>query len=83
MRAYAYFGGAPARILYDNTMLAVARILGYGERLKTRAFSELQSRYLSAEKLKRLRGKSPPTMDRPFLRPLHQPLVQCGEPPLE
>ena len=43
----------PARILYDNTTLAVARILGDGERQKTRAFSELQSHYLFAEKFGR------------------------------
>src|SRR5271156_2758335 len=53
VRAFAYFGGVPTRILYDNTTLAVARILGDGERLKTRAFSELQSHYLFAEKFGR------------------------------
>ena len=53
VRAFAYFGGVPTRILYDNTKLAVARILGDGERQKTRAFSELQSHYLFAEKFGR------------------------------
>src|SRR5450631_4256175 len=53
VRAFTYFGGVPTRILYDNTTLAVARILGDGERLKTRAFSELQSHYLFAEKFGR------------------------------
>src|SRR5476649_375984 len=53
VQAFAYFGGVPTRILYDNTTLAVARILGDGERLKTRAFSELQSHYLFAEKFGR------------------------------
>jgi len=53
VRAFAYFGGVPRRILYDNTKLAVARILGDGERQKTRAFSELQSHYLFAEKFGR------------------------------
>src|SRR6266478_3142926 len=53
VRAFAYFGGVPTRILYDNTTLAVARILGDGERQKTRAFSELQSHYLFAEKFGR------------------------------
>ncbi len=51
--AFEYFGGVPTRILYDNTTLAVARILGDGERKKTRAFSELQSHYLFAEKFGR------------------------------
>jgi transposase len=53
VRAFAYFGGVPTCILYDNTTLAVARILGDGERQKTRAFLELQSHYLFAEKFGR------------------------------
>lgn len=53
VRAFEYFGGVPTRILYDNTTLAVARILGDGERDKTRAFSELQSHYLFADKFGR------------------------------
>ena len=53
VRAFEYFGGVPTRILYDNTTLAVARILGDGQRQKTRAFSELQSHYLFAEKFGR------------------------------
>ena len=51
--AFAYFGGVPRTILYDNTKIAVARILGDGTRMKTRAFSELQSHYLFAEKFGR------------------------------
>ena len=49
--AFAYFGGVPRTILYDNTKLAVARILGDGTRMKTRAFTELQSHYLFAGKV--------------------------------
>jgi len=44
--AFAFFGGVPLSILYDNTKLAVARILGDGTRQRTRVFSELQSHYL-------------------------------------
>ena len=51
--AFRYFGGVPRTILYDNTKLAVARILGDGTRQKTRAFSELQSHYLCQEKFGR------------------------------
>ena len=51
--AFAYFGGVPRTILYDNTKLAVARILGDGTRRKTRAFTELHSHYLFAEKFGR------------------------------
>jgi hypothetical protein len=36
VRAFAFFGGVPKSILYDNTKIAVARILGDGnERGKT------------------------------------------------
>ncbi len=45
-QAFAYFGGVQSAILYDNTKLAVARILGDGTRRKTQAFSGLQSHYL-------------------------------------
>jgi transposase len=51
--AFAYFQGVPRTILYDNTKLAVARILGDGMRRKTQAFTELQSHYLFAEKFGR------------------------------
>jgi transposase len=53
VRAFEYFGGVPRWILCNNTTLAVARILGDGERKKTRAFSELLSHYLFAEKFGR------------------------------
>ena len=44
--AFGFFGGVPLSILYDNTRLAVARILGDGRRQRTQAFAELQSHYL-------------------------------------
>ena len=53
VEAFRYWGGVPRRILYDNTTLAVARILGDGRRQKTQAFSELQSHYLFAERFGR------------------------------
>src|SRR5258708_19620667 len=43
---FEFFGGVPRSILYDNTKLAVARILGDGTRRHTKAFSELPSHYL-------------------------------------
>lgn len=51
--AFAFFGGVPLSILYDNTKLAVARILGDGRRQRTRVFSELQSHYLFADRFGR------------------------------
>ena len=40
-------------ILYDNTTIAVAKILGDGKRKRTRAFSELQSHHLFEDKFGR------------------------------
>ena len=44
--AFAFLGGVPQSVLYDNTRLAVAKILGDGRRQRTRSFTELQSHYL-------------------------------------
>jgi transposase len=51
--AFAFFGGVPLSILYDNTKLAVAKILGDGTRKRTIAFSELQSHYLFEDRFGR------------------------------
>ncbi|HEX7565741.1 MAG TPA: IS21 family transposase [Bradyrhizobium sp.] len=51
--AFNFFGKVPRSILYDNTTLAVARILGDGRRQRTRVFSELQSHYLFADRFGR------------------------------
>ena len=47
--AFSFLGGVPRSILYDNTRLAVANILGDGRRKRTRVFSELVSHYLAAQ----------------------------------
>ena len=51
--AFSFFGKVPQSILYDNTTLAVARIMGDGTRQRTRVFSELQSHYLFADRFGR------------------------------
>ena len=51
--AFAFLGGVPRGILYDNTRLAVAKILGDGRRRRTRAFTELQSHYLFEDRFGR------------------------------
>jgi len=51
--AFGFFGGVPRSLLYDNTKLAVARILGDGTRQRTRSFAELQSHYLFADRFGR------------------------------
>ncbi len=54
----AFLGGVPRSILYDNTTLAVARILGDGTRRRTQAFTHLQSHYLFRDRFGRP-GKCP------------------------
>ena len=51
--AFAWLGGVPQSILYDNTKIAVAKILGDGTRKRTKAFSELQSHYLFEDRFGR------------------------------
>ena len=51
--AFSFLGGVPMNIVYDNTKLAVARILGDGRRKRTRVFSELVSHYLFEDRFGR------------------------------
>ena len=51
--AFAFFGGVPLSILYDNTKIAVAKICGDGKRERTRAFTELCSHYLFRDRFGR------------------------------
>ena len=53
VKAFSFFGGVPRSILYDNTKIAVARILGDGVRQRTQVFSELQSHYLFEDRFGR------------------------------
>lgn len=46
VRAFAHFGGVPARLAYDNLRLAVRKILVGGERQLTTRFTALASHYL-------------------------------------
>ncbi|MBA4188752.1 MAG: hypothetical protein C0467_12205 [Planctomycetaceae bacterium] len=48
VRAFAFFGGVPKRIAYDNTKTAVAKIVGNRERAVTREFGWLMSHFLFA-----------------------------------
>ena len=45
VRAFEFFGGVPRRITYDNTTVAVSKILGKERRL-TQGFLQLKSHYL-------------------------------------
>ena len=53
VKAFEFFGGIPLSILYDNTRIAVARILGDGTRQRTKTFWELQSHYLFQDRFGR------------------------------
>ena len=44
--AFEFIKGVPKTILYDNSKIAVAKIMGGKDRKKTKAFIELQSHYL-------------------------------------
>ena len=46
--AFSFLGGVPRSILYDNTKLAVVRLLGDGTRERSRSFAELRSHYCSS-----------------------------------
>jgi len=46
VRAFAFFGGVPHRISYDNERVLVAQILGPRDRKLTQGFLQLQSHYL-------------------------------------
>jgi transposase len=46
VRAFAFFGGVPRRIAYDNAKVQVAKIVGSREREVTREFSRLKSYHL-------------------------------------
>ncbi len=52
--AFAFFGGVPRSILYDNTSIAVARILETGERIRTQVFGQLVSHYLFRDRFARV-----------------------------
>ena len=51
--SFAFFGGVPLSILYDNLKIAVAKICGDGKRERTRAFTGLVSHYLFADRFGR------------------------------
>lgn len=51
--AIAFVDGVPLPILYDNTTLAVAQILGDGTRRRSTLFSALQSHYLFEDRFGR------------------------------
>jgi transposase len=54
VEAFAWFGGVPQSILYDNTRIAVARILDTGERVRTQVFTQLVSHYLFRDRFARV-----------------------------
>jgi len=46
VRAFAFFGGVPRRITYDNSKIAVSKIIGPRLRALTQGFLQLVSHYL-------------------------------------
>jgi transposase len=52
--AFEFFGGVPRRIVYDNSTIAVSRVLKYRERKTTHGFTTLQSYYLFKDSFARV-----------------------------
>ena len=46
VRGFAFFGGVPRRITYDNSRVMVAKIIGPRQRRLTHGFLQLESHYL-------------------------------------
>src|SRR3712207_7111386 len=55
VRAFAFFGGVPRRISYDNLKIAVAEIVGDRRRKVTEAFLRLKSYHLFVDHFCRVR----------------------------
>jgi transposase len=55
VRAFAFFGGVPTRISYDNSKIAVAKVTGPHERRLTHEFLRLRSHFLFASHFCRVR----------------------------
>jgi transposase len=53
LASFSALGGVPQSILYDNTRLAVAKIVKGGKRLRSQMFAELQSHYLFEDRFGR------------------------------
>ena len=47
VRAFKFFGGVPQRISYDNSKIAVAKIVGRRGEERTKEFLRLQSHHLN------------------------------------
>src|SRR5665811_400853 len=45
--AFEFFGGVPTKTAYDNTSIAVTKIIGPNERTLTREFLRLESHFLT------------------------------------
>jgi len=52
--AFAFFGGVPSKTAYDNTRIAVIRVIGPNERTLTQGFLRLQSHFLFAHRFCRV-----------------------------
>src|SRR5207253_2164193 len=56
-KAFAYFGGVPTRISYDNSKVAVAAVAGARGRTPTREFLRLASHFLFGYRFCRVRWR--------------------------
>ncbi len=61
VRAFAFFGGVPVRISYDNSRIAVRFILGVHRRRLTDGFLQLARHYLFDYHFCAVRRPAPPS----------------------
>jgi transposase len=72
---FVFFGGVPLSILYPNLKIAMAKIGGDGKRERTRAFTELVSHYLFADRFGHPgKGNDTDEIEQPFFS------VRCYSP---
>jgi transposase len=72
---FVFFGGVPLSILYHNLKIAMAKIGGDGKRERTRAFTELVSHYLFADRFGHPgKGNDTDEIEQPFFS------VRCYSP---
>ena len=90
--AFAFFGGVPLSILYDNLKIAVAKICGDGRRERTRAFTAARATFALSAGLWFRRGRlvivSPVCShpgrgqaETPFITPVQIPRAISGQQP--
>ena len=78
VRAFAYFGGIPRRLAYDNLKSAVIQVLPGRKRHLNRRFRELRSWYLFDTRFCKVASRMPPVRWTTGLDVLFRPFQGCS-----